>query len=185
MLRVITGTYRGMHLSSVPGLHTRPTQDRVKEAIFSILGDRVDGATVLDLFSGTGSLGIEALSRGASEIVFVENAQAPLKALRQNIARVDESSCKVLPVPIQRALPLLAREGKRFDLIFMDPPYGKKLVDKTLSLLVQHSLLTETGQIVAEHETRAVIPKEIGTLFRIDSRKYGDTSISFYSILEE
>lgn len=183
-MRIIAGRLRGLHLSAAPGTQTRPTQDRVREALFSILGARTQQARVLDLFAGAGMLGVEALSRGAFEAVFVESGRQPLMVLRQNIEITKEPLCLILPIPVDRALTQLGKNGKTFDLIFMDPPYGLGLVPRTLEGLVKHRLVAPGGCVVTEHETRFKSPREVGNLMRTDQRRYGDTTLSIYAPLD-
>jgi 16S rRNA (guanine(966)-N(2))-methyltransferase RsmD len=159
--------------------------DRVREALFSILGtDAVEDRTVLDLFAGTGAFGLEALSRGATEAHFVEAARAHLEVLRRNIEAVREGErCHVHGGPVEMVLPRLARGGPRFGLIFMDPPYRRGIVAETLKLVDRLRLLSEDGRLVAEHESRYTPPVQVGRLLRSDHRRYGDTEVSMYSQL--
>lgn len=180
-MRIITGKYKGKRLRTLPGDETRPTMDRVREALFSILSGNVEGAVVLDLFAGSGALGIEALSRGSANAHFIEKNRRAAEILNANIALLSGADCAVHHGPVERVLPGLARKGVVFDLVFMDPPYGRGLVPKTLETLCRLDMLAPECRVVAEHETRFKPPREIGNLFRIDRRKYGDTTISIYS----
>ncbi len=184
-MRIITGRYKGATLRTLPGDTVRPTQDRVREALFSILGDNVRGAAVLDLFAGSGALGLEALSRGASSAAFVEQNRQVAELLKGNIERLGAEACQVYVVPVERILSRLSKDGNVFDLVFLDPPYHKGLVPRTIERLERHNLLSLRCRIVAEHEGRTMPPPEIGRLFRIDSRKYGDTAFSIYSPLHD
>lgn len=179
-VRVIGGERRGKRLLSVRGLATRPTADRVREAIYNIISSRVSGASVLDLFAGTGILGIEALSRGARFAIFIDNCRAPVDIIRKNlIACRFEARAKVIQQDIQRGLGWLKNEGSPFDLVFMDPPYQKMLIGSTLSLLFNSGTLSRDSLIVVEHsvaEPLAGIPPEF---CRIDQRNYGKTLVSF------
>jgi len=159
--------------------------DRVREALFSILCDSFEGGNVLDLFAGTGSLGLEAMSRGASAAHFVERNRVVVDALLTNIERTGSDNCTVYAAPVERILRRLAGSGLLFDLVFLDPPYRKGLVEKTIGQLVRTGLVSATGRIVAEHEARLAPPVEIGHFFRTDNRKYGDTAVSFYSPLPD
>ncbi len=180
-MRVISGRYKGRTLHAPAGVRTRPTLDRAREALFSILGYRVDNASVLDLFAGAGTLGIEALSRGARSAVFVENGRHPLDSLQRNLSAVKHPQVQVLALSVDRALKLLSRSGQRFDLVFMDPPYGLGLVPRTLLALVCRELLTDSGCIVAEHEARLHPANEYGSFLRTDLRRYGEIAFSIYS----
>lgn len=161
-------------------MRLRPTSDRVREAIFDILQDRVKGKKVLDLFAGTGALGIEALSRGAEKAIFVECNPHILRALRRNITECHlEKKSEVLPCDVGKGLRILASRREEFDLIFIDPPYAHGLIKETLQGLSQHALVAPQGLIIAEHSLKedlsAPIPWEL-----VDRRQYGTTSISFW-----
>jgi 16S rRNA (guanine(966)-N(2))-methyltransferase RsmD len=170
-LRVISGTLKGKKLLSAKGLSLRPTSDRVRESVFDILQGNVEGLRVLDLFAGTGAMGIEALSRGAISAVFIENQKSSLEILRKNLSACRmEAVTQVLAKEAEEGLRLLEGQGGRFELIFLDPPYGQGLVRR---LWVPETL------IVAEHspaeEVEGGFPWE-----RVDFRKYGGTRISFF-----
>jgi len=182
-VRIITGRYKGAILRTVRGDSVRPTQDRVREALFSILGDKVVGAAVLDLYAGSGGLGLEALSRGAMSSTFVERNRSVASILQENIDRIGAQNCRVFTAPVDRALPRLAADGIRFDIVFMDPPYGKGLVPTTLQRLGHHKLLNSQGRVIAEHEYRNTLPTEVPPFYRIDTRRYGDTSFTIYTPL--
>lgn len=178
-MRVIAGELKGKKLFSIKGLSLRPTSDRVREAIFNILQARVKGKKVLDLFAGTGALGIEALSRGAKKVVFVENNRRILLALKRNIkeCRLEEKA-EVLPCEIKKGIKILKARGEVFDLIFMDPPYGRGLVKETLKELEGSTLIGPKTLIIVEHSLQEELPNSFS--WRIeDRRKYGLTCISF------
>lgn len=184
-MRIIAGEYRGLQLKSVSGQATRPTQDRVREAVFSILGNAVDGAEVLDLYAGTGAMGLEALSRGANWATFVEMSKGALDVLRANIALTRTQAATVVPLPVERGVKKLRAEKKSFSLVFMDPPYGHNLVHQTLLALSEVGIVADSAMVVAEHENRSKPPRQIGHWFMIDSRSYGDTGISIYSFMDQ
>jgi 16S rRNA (guanine(966)-N(2))-methyltransferase RsmD len=179
-LRVISGRLKGKKLFALKDLSLRPTSDRVKEAIFDLLQKFPPGERVLDLFAGTGGLGIEALSRGALKAVFVEESPRSAEVLRRNIEACQvRDQAEVLIREVEAGLKVLEERRGSFDLIFLDPPYGKGLACRTLQALAQSSLLSPDALIVAEHspnEDLASIP----SLERIDWRKYGGTEISFF-----
>ena len=179
-MRVISGTLKGKKLFSVRGQSVRPTSDRVKEAIFDILQDRFRGQKVLDLFAGTGALGIEALSRGATAGVFVEESPRSLVALRRNIesCRLQDRT-EVLVKEVRAGLRVLEEKGERFGLILLDPPYGKGLAGSTLEALSRRSILDIEGLVVAEHSVSEALPS-LPSLERVDERRYGDTQVSFF-----
>lgn len=178
-MRVIGGEFRGRRLSTPLGGKIRPTSDRVREAIFDILGPVWTFQRVLDLFAGTGSLGIEALSRGSQDAVFVEQGKGALTVLRGNLKALGlKSRSWVLPLATKRGIAILGEKGEVFDLIFMDPPYGKGLVGRTLEEIARAGILAPTGVVVAEHSTREVIFPPLG-LALAQQKRYGDTAVSF------
>jgi 16S rRNA (guanine966-N2)-methyltransferase len=175
-LRVIAGALGGRTLVAPRGSATRPTSDRVREALFSALGD-VTGTVVLDLFAGTGALGIESLSRGAARATFVERARPALAALRRNIEALDLSDrAEVLAMPAQRAI---AQLSSPYDLVFFDPPYAElALVAELADELAKH-LLSMDARLVVEHATRDASPVIEGFV-PAPPRVYGDTALTFY-----
>ncbi|MFZ5453313.1 MAG: 16S rRNA (guanine(966)-N(2))-methyltransferase RsmD [Thermodesulfobacteriota bacterium] len=180
-MRVIAGALKGRRLAPVKG-HIRPTGAKVREAIFNILGDAVEDARVLDLFAGTGALGIEALSRGAREAVFVEDNPEALQVLRRNLEDLDlKDRVRVLPVAVRQALKKLAVHGEDFDLAFLDPPYGGEKAAAALEALSAAAILAPAAWVVAEHSRRDQLPEAAGELIRRDLRRYGDTQVAFYT----
>jgi 16S rRNA (guanine966-N2)-methyltransferase len=186
-VRVIAGLWGGRRLVAPPGAATRPTADRVREALFSALAD-VEGNTVLDLFAGTGALGIEAMSRGAAHATFVENARPALRALRQNIRALELGDVTtVLPIAVERALRTPPWRGHAFDLVLMDPPYavlrGGRFTD-ALGRAVDQGLassLAPGGRVILEHASAdGARPPEIAGITLQRTRVYGDTALSFY-----
>ncbi|MEJ2069143.1 MAG: 16S rRNA (guanine(966)-N(2))-methyltransferase RsmD [Syntrophobacterales bacterium] len=183
-MRIIAGEFRGRRLAAVKG-RIRPTSDRVREAIFNVLGPVVVEARVLDLFAGTGALSLEALSRGAREAVLVEDQGAALEVLRRNLTALGlENQVRVLPIPVQKALKKLAGQGEGFTLIFLDPPYEKGLALKTLTTLQGSGLLLPEARIIAEHSQREILPEQVGQLTLGQCRRYGDTQVAFYQVRE-
>jgi len=183
-VRIIAGEFRGRRLAAVKG-RIRPTSDRVREAIFSVLGAAVVEARVLDLFAGTGALSLEALSRGARDAVLVEEHSTALNILRQNVAALGlESRTRVLPLPVTKALRKLAAEGEQFSLVFLDPPYERGLAEKTLAALQGSGLLVPGARAVAEHSQRETLPELVGGLQLGQCRRYGDTQVAFYQVRE-
>jgi 16S rRNA (guanine966-N2)-methyltransferase len=178
LMRVIAGEYGGRALRAPRGHRVRPTADRVKESLFSILGQRLEGARVLDLFAGSGALGLEALSRGASEAVFVENDPVAARVLRENIGCL---GCGGRASILQAGLPgAVARISGSFDLVFLDPPYGRGLACEALKALAQGDLVAGRGLVVVEHSRRDELPEQAGPFCCIDRRRYGETELSFY-----
>jgi 16S rRNA (guanine(966)-N(2))-methyltransferase RsmD len=184
-MRVITGSARGRRLKTMAGQAIRPTADRVKEALFSILGSRVKlhGTKILDLFAGSGALGIEALSRGAAHVTFVEKSNAAVRVLRENLqaCRFAEHS-RVLPVNVDRALEQLEREEECFDGVLLDPPYEQSLVQPVLQRLGAGVLVADGGWVMAEHHVDDALDAEYGRLQLTQSRRYGKTSLAFFLV---
>lgn len=182
-MRIIGGRFRGTALAAVgkgdPAAHLRPTSDRVRESLFNVLqggrlGQPVTGARVLDLFAGTGALGLEALSRGAVHATFVETGRAALDLLRRNIAKTRTGP--ETAVLTRDATRLGPREGPAFDLVFLDPPYGQGLGERALAGAAANGWLAEAALIVWEENA----PMEAPPCFEVlESRRYGDTYITF------
>ena len=182
-MRIIAGAFKGRRLAPVKG-RIRPTAAKVREAVFSILGTAVGGLRVLDLFAGTGALGIEALSRGAAVAVFVEDHPESLKVLRRNLEDLGLADrTTVWPLPVTTALKKLAGRGERFGLAFLDPPYGGGAAAALLAL-ASLSLLTPGARVVVEHSRRESLPEACGGLTRLTVRRYGDTQVAFYLMAE-
>jgi 16S rRNA (guanine966-N2)-methyltransferase len=183
-MRIIAGEFRGRRLAAVRG-RIRPTSDKVREAIFNILGPAVAEAKVLDLFAGTGALSLEALSRGAADTVLVEEQATALSVLRQNLEALGiQERVRVLALPVSGALKKLAAQGAQFSLIFLDPPYGRGLALETLTALENSDLLMPAARVVAEHSHREALPERLGRLRLSLDRRYGDTQVAFYGVEE-
>ncbi len=186
MLRVIGGEAKGRKLSVLKGKTIRPTADRVKEALFNILREKIAGAEVLDLFAGVGSLGIESLSRGAKRAVFVDKRAACAGIIRKNLARLDfHNRAEVYQEEVGPAMRRLAQREREFDLVFIDPPYGSDLAEKTLENLTASHLVEEEGIVIVEHYRKRIMPKEVGRLKLVRDERYGDTSLSFYKVVTD
>jgi len=180
-MRVISGSARGRTLKSVPGRNTRPTSDRVKEAMFSMIGPYIDGGEALDLFAGTGALGIEALSRGADRAIFVDAERASVEVVRANLRNTGLSErAEVHRGDAERALGILARRGLAFDLVFLDPPYRMRNMDEIMRRMQELGLLKGGCRIVVEHAAEQDYPGRIGGLNRTKRAEYGDTAVSIY-----
>jgi 16S rRNA (guanine966-N2)-methyltransferase len=180
-MRIIGGHDRGRRLRAPRGLETRPTADRVRVTLFAVLGPAVRGARVLDLFAGTGAVGIEALSRGAARVVFVEKDPAALRALRANLAALGASrvSARVVAGDVLRVLPELPAHEAPFDLIFIDPPYATTLAGRTLATLVATRVCRPSGEVVVQHSTRDALPSVDGLAAHRRARRFGDTALTF------
>jgi 16S rRNA (guanine(966)-N(2))-methyltransferase RsmD len=180
-MRVIGGNARGRRLKAPKGQITRPTAARVKEALFNILPHDLSGARVLDLFAGTGNLTIEALSRGAAAATLVDSSFEAGKTIRENLRRLHLADrTRVWIMPATRALRLLARHGDSFDMIFLDPPYDRRWIDRTLEIIARERLLRESGMVIAEHSIRENVEQRYDPLALHDQRRYGSTLISFF-----
>jgi 16S rRNA (guanine966-N2)-methyltransferase len=179
-MRIVAGEFRGRRLRPVPEKGIRPTADRIREAVFNILGDRVRGAVVLDLFAGTGALGLEALSRGAAEAVFVDRMDAALRTISRNLDDLGLANrSRVIRWDLSRNLGPLRGRRPAFDLVFLDPPYGRGLLAPTISRLVAADCLTPGARLVAEHSTEESPPAAPGGPVATDRRRYGKTLVSF------
>ena len=177
-MRVIAGTYKGRKLESPDSYDIRPTTDKAKEALFSILMNDIPGARVLDLFAGSGALGIEALSRGAAECVFVDHSRQSVALIRRNLAgcAVTEPA-RVLAGDYRK---VLAGLGGSFDVILMDPPYNQGLLEEAFHLIRQQELLAEDDIIVCEHRKEENLPEELYGFQREKERRYGIVKLSIY-----
>lgn len=183
-MRIIAGKWRGRRLEAPAGRDVRPTADRVREALFSALGDGVVGARVLDLFAGSGALGLEALSRGADSAVFVERAGPAVAVLERNLAALGVGSPgRIVRREALAALDQLAADGERFDLVFLDPPYAADLLERAIGRLAASELIAPGGSIVAEHH-REREPTAAPDLRRRWTKRYGDTALTLLEVPE-
>lgn len=177
-MRVITGKARGVNLKTPEGMQTRPTTDRVKEAMFSIIHFEVPGAKVLDLFGGTGQLGIEALSRGAEIAVFVDSREDSCKLIRENLARTKfQNQGRVVRADY---LEYIRRCREKFDIIILDPPYAEVFLENALKTIVEIDILQTDGIIVAERPVGKELPFEFVGFTRSKDYKYGKTLLALY-----
>ncbi len=179
-LRIIGGELKGKKLYTTPGTLIRPTADRLRESIFNILSYLVKGAVVLDLFAGTGALGIEALSRGAGSAVFIDNNKKALSVVERNIqsCAVDNRS-QIIRWNIVKNLNCIKSVDSKFNLVFMDPPYNKGMIKSTLINLHDSGSLGNDACIVVEHTPFEPVPEDCRQFELTDQRKYGKTLISF------
>ena len=177
-MRVITGKARGIQLKTPQGMHTRPTTDRVKEALFSIIQFEIPGANVLDLFGGTGQLGIEALSRGAKRAVFVDEREDACKLIRENLTRTKlENSASVVRSDY---LSYLKKSQETFQIILLDPPYAEVFLENSLKMITEIDILETGGIIVAERPVGKDLPWEFPGFSRSRDYKYGNTLLTVY-----
>jgi 16S rRNA (guanine966-N2)-methyltransferase len=181
MLRVISGSAKGHKLKTITGRTTRPTSDRVKESLFNIIAGYLDSAAVLDVFAGTGSLGIEALSRGAEKAVFFDKSTECCDLIKENLAHTKlAEKAEVYATDFVAGIERMYSQGRKFDLILLDPPYNKNFIQDTLKILKNNDIIRDDGIIVAEHSLSDSLPDVSGRLEAIDSRKYGDTVLTIY-----
>ena len=183
-MRIISGTLRGKKLHPFHGKGIRPTSDRTREAIFNILSDRVRGAVVLDLFAGSGALGIEALSRGADMATFIDMAPAAVLLLEKNLRSCClEERARIFPWDIERNLNCLQAHGLQYNLIFLDPPYHKGMALTALTHLKKNQAMTPGACLVLEHGESDELPMPLTDFGLLDQRKYGKTLVSFLSYM--
>ena len=177
-MRVITGKARGVQLKTPDGLQTRPTTDRVKEALFSIIQFDVPNTRILDLFGGTGQLGIEALSRGAKSAVFVDAQEKACNLIKENLRRCKmEADAQVVRADYQD---YLSRCRQKFDIIFLDPPYAEVFLENALKLISEIDILESGGIIVAERPVGKALLCEFSGFSRSKDYKYGQTLLTLY-----
>lgn len=180
-MRVVGGIYRSRSIEMPKGAEIRPTQDKVRQAVFNILQD-VSGRSVLDLFAGSGAYGIEALSRGARHVTFVENNSRCIQAIAKNLdsLKVHASDYIIIRSDASEAPAGLAKNGSRFDLIFLDPPYHQGLAKKSLITIDACDIVAKSGLVIAEHFKRDELPRDLQRLVFLTERAYSDTLISIY-----
>lgn len=184
-MRIIAGKTKGRKLKSVGASGIRPTSDRVREALFSILASRFDlrRTILLDLFAGSGALGIEALSRGAERIVFVEQSRQVIRILDANLELCGlNAQAEVSSLPVVRALRQLERSGRRFDGVLLDPPYGKGLADETLVRLGRCDLLRDAGWVMVEAHVDDPLREDYEQLRLTVTRRYGKTVLALFMV---
>jgi 16S rRNA (guanine966-N2)-methyltransferase len=189
-MRIIAGKYRSRQLKSLKGLTLRPTSDRLRETLFDILGERVIGSRFIDAFAGTGAVGIEALSRGAQEVVFIEKHAGTASLIKKNLESLEiRSGTRVLPIDVLHGLELLSKEdpgsGEVPDILFLDPPYDNAAdYDRVLSFLASATLLCEGSLVIAEHRRKFELPEAVQNLQRVRVLRQGDASLSFYRLMK-
>ena len=180
-MRIIAGAYKGRRLTTPRGDVTRPTADQVRIALMDTLAPRLPGARLLDLFAGAGGVGLEALSRGAAHVTFVERDARAVAALRDNVAALGVAdAARVVRDDVARALGALRRAGERFTLVFLDPPYDEPLATPTLAALGDAALLDADALVIAQHFTKRAPPQISGTLHAFRTRRFGETTLTFF-----
>ncbi|WP_145046235.1 16S rRNA (guanine(966)-N(2))-methyltransferase RsmD [Paenibacillus xylanexedens] len=180
-MRVVSGSAKGRPLKAVPGTGTRPTTDKVKEALFSMIGPYFEGGTALDLFAGSGGLGIEALSRGMDKAVFVDLEPKSIEVIRMNLTATKlENQAAIYRNDAGRALKALAKRSTTFDLVFLDPPYRMKNGDELMLTMHELDLLEQGATIVLEYESKHLYPEQFGPFEQTRKALYGETAVSIY-----
>lgn len=193
-MRVVAGIYKGRILNSPKGVEIRLTSQKVKQALFSILGQGISGSSFLDLFAGSGSVGIEAKSRGAKQVYLAENNRVCIRTIEENLGKlkIQEGQIRLLPVDVEVAIKLLERRKQKFDFVFLDPPYnkgqpysytqGRSKLKNSLINLSRYDILDAQSVVIVEHAKSDVLPHLLGRLRLMFSKQYGDTVLSFYQI---
>ena len=187
-MRVIAGKFRSRQLKSPKGMALRPTSDRLRETLFNILGERIPSSRFVDVFAGTGAVGIEALSRGAAEAIFIERHAPAAALIRKNLESLEiKSGARVLGSDALHGLELLEKELEngpgRATIVFLDPPYGNtEDYDRALSFLGFAALLNKDSLVIAEHRKNFELPEVIGNLQRVRILKQGDACLTFYRV---
>jgi len=180
-VRIISGIWKGRRLISPQSMDVRPTSDKVKEAVFNIIRTRIEGSRALDLFAGTGSLGLEILSRGGNKVVFVENNPHVFRALKMNCGNLASSEqYEIIPKDSFEAIKMLSLRDESFDLVFVDPPYKSDLQSKSLIEIACANLLVRQGIVVVEHDSIDIQPDIVQDMVKIYERRHGNTCVTLY-----
>lgn len=193
-MRVISGKFKGRILKVPRGLRIRPTSQKVKEALFDILGKQINNASFLELFAGSGSIGIEAKSRGAGSIFLVESKRSCIEAIRKNLVQLNilynyglkpqnskkQADVTLLPIDVERALQTLSQKGVKFDFVFLDPPYFQDKLKNSLIKICHYDIVSVRSYVIAEHHKDEILPHLLLTLRLMFTRRYGDAALSFY-----
>lgn len=184
-MRIIAGTYGGRLLKTLKGEALRPTSDQLRETLFSVLGESIRSATFLDMYAGSGAVGIEALSRGAREVVFVEHHRPAVDLIRENLRSLSiDSGFRIIPSRVQTGLERLAGQGEKFDFVFLDPPYAEiREYHHTLRELGRLKILRHTSLVIAEHSRHCQLEERYGVLSRARLLRHGDSQLAFYQAL--
>ncbi len=190
-MRIIAGKYRSRQLKSLKDLALRPTSDRLRETLFDILGELVVGSRFIDAFAGTGAVGIEALSRGAKEAIFIEKYAPAAALIRKNLESLEiQKEARVLPVDALRGLQFLAQEDSRgreqLEILFFDPPYDHPAdYERVLSFVGSATLLAKGSLVIAEHRSKFALPETMESLQPVRVLRQGDARLSFYRLMEK
>ena len=183
-MRIISGAYRGLVLKSLKGGKLRPTSDQLRETLFDVLGPQIEGAAFLDAYAGSGAVGLEALSRGARHIVFIEHHRPAVELIRQNLRALKvESQFQIMGCAVTTGLERLEAEGARFDFVFLDPPYAEiREYHHVLRQLARGHILLPTSAVIAEHSRHVLLEEAYGSLGRTRLLRHGDAQLAFYRL---
>ncbi|HSF24045.1 MAG TPA: 16S rRNA (guanine(966)-N(2))-methyltransferase RsmD [Blastocatellia bacterium] len=182
-MRVIAGAYRGRSLRTVAGAEVRPTSDRLRETLFNILAPRIRGTRFLDVFAGSGAIGIEALSRGASEVTFIENAPRARSAIKANLQTLGIAErVRLISRDATPALKQLADASEQFDIVFFDPPYASELYEDFMGRLPASGLITPDSIVIVEHRAKHLLAPAYSNLKLTRQVKQGESALSFYEL---
>ncbi len=185
-MRIIAGTHKSRAVEALPGDTNRPTTDKIKENMFNLVGPYFEGGLGLDLYSASGNLGIEAVSRGLARMVLVEIRPEAYQVIQKNLKNLElEDRIETFNMDARMALEQFAQRGSTFDLVFLDPPYAEQRIEEDIKLMLEKDLLNDNGFIICESDARIDLPDEIGRCERIKNRDYGTTNISVYKVREE
>jgi len=176
-MRITAGIARGREIVCPPGLEARPTASKIRQAFFNILRNKVEDARFLDLFAGSGLMGLEALSRGAADLVAIDESRLMVKTIEENLLRLNFTA-QVIQADVRRFLDQFPKNS--FDIIFADPPYKSRLAESVLHSVARHAILHKDGILAIEHAREFKLPEESGNLINYDHRDYGQTSVTFY-----
>jgi 16S rRNA (guanine966-N2)-methyltransferase len=184
MVRVIAGELKHRSLKTLPGRETRPTSDRLKESLFNLLQNKIEGCHFLDCFAGSGSIGIEAISRGASGVTFVESSPKAVRVIQENLNQLElklSGDCRVMSKTIEDGIRILQQAGKKFDIVFLDPPYAaNEQYPKVFGQLQECDLLNDDAVVIAEHSKFVKLEGCVGNLRKIREVRQGDSMLSLY-----
>ena len=184
-MRIVAGKYRSRILQAPKGESTRPTLDKVREAVFSSRGGFFDGGRMLDLYAGSGAVALEALSRGMEEAVLCDSSREAVAVIKKNVEALKEDHARILPVKARQAVRILSKEGIPFDLVYLDPPYRFQENEAMIELLASASLLSDQAVAVIESLKEDMFPERIGPMEQVRTAVYGITRISYYRMRKE
>lgn len=181
-MRIISGTYRGLHVLTLKGGKLRPTSEQLRETLFDVLGPSVAGSSFVDAYAGSGAVGLEALSRGASEVVFIEHHRPAADLIRKNLASLKiDSAFNLMTCSVLTGIERLEQDGEHFDFVFLDPPYDEiKEYHRALRQLGRSPLILPTSLVIAEHSRFCVLEESYGALHRTRLIRHGDAQLAFY-----